>query len=163
FPEEGKYHFDGHRKCGVVLGPEDARSAAGLCPRCGKRLTEGVMNRVGQLADREQGFRPEGAKPFHSLVPLAEMIGEVVGTGPSSVRVRRAYDRLLARVGSELALLTSAPLEDLSREGPPLLSEAVRRVRGGQVRVQPGFDGEYGVIRAFDDDELRRLLAQKSF
>ena len=163
FPEEGKYHFDGHRKCGVVLTPDEARAAAGTCPRCGKRLTEGVCGRVAQLADRPTGFRPDEAKPYQSLVPLTEVLGEILDVGPSAGRVRQAYDRLLARVGAELHILAHAPLEDIEREGPPLLSEAVRRIRSGEVHLQPGYDGEYGVVRAFDDDERRKLAAQRSF
>ena len=163
FPEEGKYHFDGHRKCGVVLTPDEARAAAGTCPPCGKRLTEGVCGRVAQLADRPTGFRPAEAKPYQSLVPLTEVLGEILDVGPSAGRVRQAYDRLLARVGAELHILAHAPLEDIEREGPPLLSEAVRRIRSGDVFLQPGYDGEYGVVRAFDDDERRKLSAQRSF
>jgi DNA helicase II / ATP-dependent DNA helicase PcrA len=163
FPEEGKYHFDGHRKCGVVLTPDQARAAAGNCPTCGKRLTEGVCGRVASLADRPFGFRPDDAKPYQSLVPLAEVLGEILEVGPGAARVRQAYDRLLSRIGAELHVLSHAPLEDIAREGPPLLSEAVRRIRSGQVRVTPGYDGEYGVIRAFDDAERRHLAAQRSF
>ena len=163
FPEEGKYHFDGHRKCGVVLTPEEARATSGNCPQCGKRLTEGVCGRVARLADRPLGFRPDDAKPYQSLVPLTEVLGEILEVGPGTARVRQAYDRLLSRVGAELHVLSHAPLEDIAREGPPLLSEAVRRIRTGEVRLQPGYDGEYGVVRAFDDAERRRLASQRSF
>jgi uncharacterized protein (TIGR00375 family) len=163
FPEEGKYHFDGHRKCGVVLTPDEAKLARGTCPQCGKRLTEGVSGRVDHLADRPLGFRPGAAKPFQSLVPLTEVLGEILEVGPGASRVRQAYDRLLSCIGAELHILSHAPLEDIAREGPPLLSEAVRRIRSGDVHVQPGYDGEYGVVRAFDDAERRRLSAQRSF
>lgn len=163
FPEEGKYHFDGHRKCGVVLSPREVKEKGDTCSVCGKRLTGGVMSRVEQLADREEGFRPEGAKPFQSLVPLTEVIGEVMGAGPGTVGVRRAYERLLQQIGPELSLLLDAPLEDVSRAGPPLLAEAMRRVRAGEVHAEAGFDGEYGVVKVFDDDERRRLLTQQSF
>ncbi len=163
FPEEGKYHFDGHRKCGVVLGPEEARARGGLCPQCGKPLTEGVMRRVTQLADREEGFRPEGARPFRSLAPLAEVLAELLDTGPGSQRVLQARGRLFDRIGPELTVLAEVPIEDLGRLGPPLLDEAVRRMRAGQVHVRPGYDGEYGVVRVFEEEELRQLLAQRSF
>jgi DNA helicase-2/ATP-dependent DNA helicase PcrA len=163
FPEEGKYHFDGHRKCEVALTPAEAAAAGHLCPRCGKRLTAGVMSRVDALADRSDGFRPAGARPFHSLVPLRELLGEVIGAGPATGRVQKAYERLLARVGPELALLTAAPCEEVAREAPPLLDEALRRMRRGEVKVRAGYDGEYGVVRVFDEDERRRLLAQTSF
>jgi DNA helicase-2/ATP-dependent DNA helicase PcrA len=126
-------------------------------------MTGGVMSRVAALADRSDGFRPEGAKPFHSLVPLRELIGEVVDAGPGSLRVQRVWERLLARVGPELSVLTAAPCEDVAREAPPLLDEALRRVRRGEVQVRAGYDGEYGVVRVFDEAERRRLLAQTSF
>jgi DNA helicase-2/ATP-dependent DNA helicase PcrA len=163
FPEEGKYHLDGHRKCQVVLSPAEARARGGLCPVCEKRLTGGVLARVEELADRPEGFRPPGAKPFHNLIPLGEVIGEVMGVGSGSDRVKRAWSRLVSRVGSELDVLMAAPLEDVRREGPPLLDEALRRMRAGAVKTQPGYDGEYGIIRVFDDHELRALLAQRSF
>lgn len=162
FPEEGKYHLDGHRNCRVVLSPTEAREAKGLCPSCGKRLTEGVLGRVEALADRPEGARPEGAKPFQSMIPLAELLGELVSTGASSTRVAKEYERLLDRVGPELAVLGDLPVEEL-RDGPPLFEEAIQRMRAGKVHVKPGYDGEYGVIRVFDDEERRKLMAQRSF
>jgi uncharacterized protein (TIGR00375 family) len=163
FPEEGKYHADGHRKCEVVMTPEESAVCGKICPRCGKPLTGGVLGRVAALADRPAGFRPEGAKPFASLVPLAEVVGEVLGVGAGSKSVRSACQKLVARVGPELSVLQDAPLEDLDREGPPLLAEAVRRMRAGEVRRQAGYDGEYGIVRMFDAEERRRLLAQTAF
>lgn len=163
FPEEGKYHFDGHRKCDVVLTPREAKELGRVCPRCDKPLTAGVAGRVEDLADRPEGARPELARPFQSLVPLGEVLGELCEAGASSGKVRKAYDRLLSRVGPELSILTAAPVEELDREGPPLLSEAISRIRQGAVIARPGYDGEYGVVRVFDDDERRRLLSQTSF
>lgn len=163
FPEEGKYHFDGHRNCGVVLAPREACETKGMCPRCGKRLTAGVLGRVEALADRPEGARPEGAKPFRSFIPLSELIGELVDAGHGSLRVGREYERLLERVGPELALLGDLPIDDLGRDGPPLFKEAIERMRAGQVHLQPGYDGEYGVVRVFGAEERRQLLAQRSF
>lgn len=163
FAEEGKYHFDGHRKCDVVLTPREAKELGRICPRCKRPLTAGVAGRVEDLADRPEGARPESARPFRSLVPLGEVLGELVGSGASSGKVRKFYDRLLRRVGPELSILTDAPVEDLEREGPPLLAEAISRIRKGEVIAKPGYDGEYGVVRVFDDDERRRLLSQGSF
>jgi DNA helicase-2/ATP-dependent DNA helicase PcrA len=163
FAEEGKYHYDGHRKCGVVVAPDEAESCGRLCRVCGKRLTGGVMSRVAELADRPAGFRPAGARPFFSLVPLCEVLGELFGVGPAARRVRQAYDRLIARVGSELAVRMDVAPEDAAREGPPLLDEALRRMRAGQVERQPGYDGEYGIVRMFAPDERARLLAQTRF
>jgi DNA helicase-2/ATP-dependent DNA helicase PcrA len=172
FPEEGKYHLDGHRKCNVVLEPAETQRIDGLCPVCGKGLTVGVMHRVQELADRPDGFQPERAPGFRCLVPLPEVLAEILGTGASSKVVDRAYDTLLAHLGSELFILGHAPIEDVRRGGrgrtsqaammsqiSGQLAEAVTRMRAGQVIRQPGYDGEYGVIRLFRDDELRRSKA----
>lgn len=163
FPEEGKYHFDGHRKCDVVLSPREAKDLGRVCPVCKKPLTAGVAGRVEDLADRPEGARPESAKPFVSLVPLGEVLSELCGAGPESGKVRKLEERLLQRIGPELTILTDAPAEDLDREGPPLLGEAISRIRKGAVRARPGYDGEYGVIRVFEDEERRRLLSQTAF
>jgi DNA helicase-2/ATP-dependent DNA helicase PcrA len=163
FPEEGKYHHEGHRACGVNLGPAEAAALGHLCPRCGKTLTGGVASRVAALADRPEGFVPASAKPFASLVPLGEMLGEALGVGAASGRVRKYYDRLLAVAGSEMSVLLDLPLEDADRAGPPLLGEALRRMRAGEVKRVAGFDGEYGVVRVFDAEERRQLLAQTRF
>ncbi len=160
FPEEGKYHHEGHRACAVNLAPSEAAALGHLCPRCGKTLTGGVASRVAALADRPEGFRPEGAKPFTNLVPLVELLGEILGVGASSGRVRNHYDKLLAGIGSEISALTEWPVEDAERDGPPLLGEALRRMRAGEVKRIAGFDGEYGSVRVFDDEERKRLLAQ---
>jgi uncharacterized protein (TIGR00375 family) len=163
FPEEGKYHYDGHRKCGVVVDPEEAAACGQICRVCGKKLTGGVMGRVAELADRPPGFRPASAKSFSSLVPLCEVLGELLGVGPATARVRQAYDRLIGRVGSELDVLMHVPVEDAAREAPPLFDEALRRMRAGQVKLSAGYDGEYGVVRMFDVDERERLLSQLRF
>ncbi len=156
FPEEGKYHLDGHRKCGVRLEPEETREHDSVCPECGKKLTVGVMNRVDELADRSDGFRPDGAARFRSLVPLAEVISEIRGVGEKSKKVQQAYEELLARVGSELYILEQAPTEDIRAAGSPLMAEAIQRMREGRVIRDAGYDGEYGTIRLFEKDELTR-------
>ena len=163
FPEEGKYHHAGHRVCGVNLSPAEATALGNICPRCERPLTGGVASRVAALADRPEGFRPEGAKDFTNLVPLGEVLGEILDVGAASARVHRSYDKLLAAVGSEVSVLMDLPFEDADREGPPLLGEALRRVRSGHVKRIAGYDGEYGVVRVFDDDERQRLLAQTRF
>jgi DNA helicase-2/ATP-dependent DNA helicase PcrA len=160
FPEEGKYHHEGHRACGVNLAPAEAAALGHLCPRCGKPLTGGVASRIAALADRPEGFRPDGAKPFANLVPLVELLGEILDVGASSGRVRKHYDKLLACAGSELDVLTECPVEDAERHGPPLLGEALRRMRAGEVKRIAGFDGEYGSVRVFDEEERRGLLAR---
>ena len=154
FPEEGKYHMDGHRKCGVCLLPDETRRNHSLCPSCGKPLTVGVMNRVEQLADRPEGFRPPGAPPFQSFVPLPEMLSEIMKSGPDSMKVQAAYERLIASWGPELFLLGRVDPEALERKDSPLLAEALRRMRSGRVIRDAGYDGEYGVIRLFAPEEL---------
>jgi DNA helicase-2/ATP-dependent DNA helicase PcrA len=156
FPEEGKYHLDGHRKCGVCLAPPQTRQHNGVCPVCGKGLTVGVMNRVEELADRVEGYRPDRTAEFRSLVPLPEVIAEIRGVGEKSRQVEQAYEETLRRLGSELFILQDAPLEDLRSAGSPLLAEAIQRMRAGNVIRQAGYDGEYGVIRLFAEHELAR-------
>ena len=147
FPEGGRYHLDGHRKCGVRLEPAESAACGGLCPECGKPLTIGVLNRVTELADRPAGYRPTGAPQSTSLVALPEVIGEILGTGAKSKKVTAEVDRLVGALGPELAILLEVPLDELSRAGGSLLAEAVSRLRAGTARKDPGYDGEYGVIR----------------
>ncbi len=149
FPEEGKYHYDGHRKCGIVWDPKTTIAHNGICPVCGKPVTVGVMHRVESLADRPDGQPKPGAAPFHSLIPLPEIISEIQGVGPNSKRVQREYDRILGQLGPELAILFDLPLEDIARVGGSKLAEGIGRMRRGEIIAQPGYDGEYGVIRVF--------------
>jgi uncharacterized protein (TIGR00375 family) len=153
FPEEGKYHYDGHKACGVSLSPAETRQRNEICPLCLKKVTVGVMNRVGKLADREEGYRPEGAPIFHSLIPLQELIAETLKVGASSKKVARAYQALLEQLGNEHTILMNSPLDDIEAAGSPLLREAVARMRAGNVRIIPGYDGEYGKVRTFVDSE----------
>ncbi|MXY94420.1 MAG: AAA family ATPase [Caldilineaceae bacterium SB0670_bin_27] len=155
FPEEGKYHLDGHRKCGVCWKPVTTVANGGLCSQCGKPVTVGVYHRVEELADRAPGTRPTSAAPFTSLIPLPEALGEILDVGPNSKRVQTEYLRLLGRLGPELAILRAVPLEDISAAGGPVLAEGIRRMRGGEVVAKSGFDGEYGVIRMFDGEADR--------
>lgn len=158
FPEEGKYHVDGHRKCGVRTEPRETLAHRGICPVCGKPLTVGVLSRVEELADRETGERPAGAAGFTSLVPLPEIMGEILGVGPKSKKVLAQVDRLTAALGPELVILQDVPVDDIAAHSP-LLAEAVTRLRRGQVVRDSGYDGEYGVIRVFEPGELERRSA----
>ena len=157
FPEEGKYHEDGHRKCNVCLSPEETKQVGGICPVCGKPLTIGVLNRVCELADRDfnSTFKPQTAGQVFSLVPLPEIISEILKVGPASKSVTNEYERLIKKFGSEFSILQEVPVEDLSKDFP-LLGEGISRLRKGQVIKHAGFDGEYGVIRLFEDSELKR-------
>jgi DNA helicase II / ATP-dependent DNA helicase PcrA len=159
FPEGGRYHLDGHRKCGVRLTPSESAGHGGSCPACGKPLTIGVLNRVSELADRAEGHRPVGAPRSSNLVALPEIIGEILGAGPKSKKVIAETDRLVAALGPELAILLDVPAAEVSRAGGSRLAEAVRRLRAGQVHKEAGYDGEYGVIRLFGPGELDRAGA----
>jgi DNA helicase-2/ATP-dependent DNA helicase PcrA len=155
FPEEGKYHLDGHRKCGVRMEPAETRRHGGRCPVCGKPPTVGVLHRVEELADRPPGARPPGAAGFRNLIQLPELAGEVLGVGPRSKAVTAVVAGLVDRLGPELDILERVPTDDIAKAGPPLLAEAIDRVRRGAVIREAGYDGEYGIIRVFTPDELR--------
>jgi uncharacterized protein (TIGR00375 family) len=157
FPEEGKYHYDGHRGCGVRMDPEETARSGGSCPACGKPLTVGVLSRVLGLADRRAAAQPRAGEGYRSLIPLPEICAELAGTGSGSRAVGALYARLIGRYGSELDLLLDAPVEDIARSNGSLLAEAIRRMREGKINPQPGFDGQFGVIRLFDEEELAGL------
>jgi uncharacterized protein (TIGR00375 family) len=146
FPEEGKYHYDGHRKCNVVWSPKETKRQKGLCPVCGARVTVGVMYRVDALADREEGYRPPRSIPARHLVPLEEILSYALHAKPGTKTVDREYERLTALFGSELAILLDMEEEELKRNAPPRVSEGIMSVRHGAVEVEPGYDGVYGKI-----------------
>ncbi|HWL53637.1 MAG TPA: UvrD-helicase domain-containing protein [Chthoniobacteraceae bacterium] len=154
FPEEGKYHLDGHRACGFRCEPEESRRLGGRCPVCGGALTLGVDYRVQELADRATPQPPPGAAPFQSLIPLPEVLGEIHHVGPKSKKVQASYEQVLHRLGPELGILCQLPLDQIRRKGSELLAEAVSRMREGSVIREGGYDGEYGVIRVFEPGEL---------
>jgi PHP family Zn ribbon phosphoesterase len=151
FPEEGKYHFDGHRLCNVRLSPAETRQVKNRCPVCGKRLTVGVLHRVDALADREAGYRPAGAVPAKHLLPLEEIIAAALGQQPNTRKVNTEYDRLIARYGSELGILLDLGEEALAEDTPARTLAGILKVRQGEVRITPGYDGVYGKIALFND------------
>jgi DNA helicase-2/ATP-dependent DNA helicase PcrA len=155
FPEEGKYHLDGHRKCDVRMEPAETRRNGGLCPVCGKPPTVGVLHRVETLADRPEGTRPPGAAGFRNILQLPELVGEVLGVGPRSKAVTAVVTGLVDQLGPELDILERIPVDEIAKAAPPLVAEAVDRVRRGAVLRDAGYDGEYGTIRIFTPDELR--------
>jgi uncharacterized protein (TIGR00375 family) len=155
FPEEGKYHLDGHRACGVRMTPEESNQHRGVCPVCGRNLTIGVLHRLESLADRPAFSAAASAAPFRSLVPLAEVLAELHGVGPASRRVKEHHERLLCDLGPELFILEQVSLEAVGAADTPGLAEALRRLRAGEVVREAGFDGQYGVIRLFRDGELK--------
>jgi DNA helicase II / ATP-dependent DNA helicase PcrA len=147
FPEAGRYHLSGHRRCGVRLEPAEARRARQRCPVCGKRLTMGVLQRVEDLADRPAGARPAGTAGCRNLLALDEVVAEVAGVGPTSKTVRRTVDAMIGPLGPELPILERLPLDAVDKAGFPEVAEAIGKVRRGQVVRDPGFDGQYGSVR----------------
>jgi uncharacterized protein (TIGR00375 family) len=150
FPQEGKYYYDGHRACAVSMSPDETMQHDYVCPVCGRKLTMGVMHRIEKLADRKMGFKPKGAPPFYSVIPLREIIAEVFNRGVKTKTVDNEYMRLVQELGSELTILLDVPLKDIRRAGSPRLAEAISRMRKGDVNITPGFDGEYGKVKIFD-------------
>jgi uncharacterized protein (TIGR00375 family) len=151
FPEEGKYHYDGHRKCGVVSPPRESMKTGDVCPKCGKKLSIGVLHRVEELADRDSGEGRPGRIPYKNLIPLNEIIAEALGKTSECQGVWDLYFRFIREFGDEHAILTEVPVADLARVAPEKAAEAVDRMRKGQVSIAPGHDGEYGRIRIFGE------------
>jgi len=156
FPEEGKYHFDGHRNCGILFSPKETRKHKSLCPVCGKRLTVGVMNRVEELADRAEGSVPAKAIPALHMVPLEEIIADALGVGAHAASVEKEYLRLVERGGSEFDILLELSPEELSSFTPPVILEGILRVRAGRLRITPGYDGVFGKIQIFSPQEREK-------
>lgn len=149
FPEEGKYHYDGHRDCGVVFDPKTTRENDFLCPKCGKKLTIGVMHRVDELADRSEGFKPEGKVPFRSAVPLDEIIASALGKGVNTKAVSQEYEKMIRTLGPELGILLEKEEDEIRRHADPRVAEGILNVRSGRVHVEPGYDGVYGKVSVF--------------
>jgi DNA helicase-2/ATP-dependent DNA helicase PcrA len=162
FPEEGKYHHDGHRKCGINLDPQETRKLGNICPVCSRPLTIGVMHRVMELADRETSYFPSNAPRYYSLIPLAEVLGEIFSRGHSSKTVSTEYGKLIRIFDSEFNLLLNVPVDEISARYSPVLGEAVNRIRKGEVIKKAGFDGEFGVIKVFEQGELKELVGQSA-
>ena len=161
-PEEGKYHFNGHRKCGVSQPPSQTlEQASAACPSCGRPMTLGVLHRMLSLSEQVRAGvgsglvpdadglirHPDGRPPFMRLVPLAELLGEALGVGPRTKVVQRVHRRLCEELGSELEVLARANEFDLVHVAGELVAEAILKVRSGQVTVEPGYDGKYGTVR----------------
>lgn len=150
FPEEGKYHFDGHRACGVRLSPKETIKRNYLCPVCGKKLTIGVMHRVEVLSDREEGFRPSRALPYKSIIPLLEIISEIKNSSTQCKSVSDLYWKAIQRLGNEYEILLTKKLSEIEKFDSTL-AEAIDRMRQGKITVEPGYDGQYGKIRVFGE------------
>jgi uncharacterized protein (TIGR00375 family) len=151
FPEEGKYHYDGHRNCNVCMSPQQSMAVDDICPVCGKLLTIGVAHRVRSLADREQGFVPSNAIPYKSLVPLEEIIAEALNMGRDTVTVKNQYQKLVTALNGEFNILLSVPIADISAHSDERIAYAVNKVRKGDVIRTPGYDGVFGKISVFSE------------
>lgn len=165
YPEEGKYHTDGHRDCKFSCTPEETKKYKGICPVCKKKLTVGVLYRVSELADRteaeaQQLLKDEQFIPYRSIVPLTEIIADAVQKGVATKTVAREYDALTEQVGSEFHILEHASIADISAASQPIIGEAIQRVRDGNIVVKPGYDGEFGIVQIFADTHDRGGSAQ---
>ncbi|MBI2137010.1 DNA helicase UvrD, partial [Candidatus Woesearchaeota archaeon] len=141
----GKYHFDGHRNCGVVMSPAESAKVKRICPVCRREMTIGVLNRVEELADREEGYKPRNAIPFKRLIPLTEIIIAIQGGALAGKKTWETYNKLLQRFGSEFNILLEAGREDMETIADKKLADAIMLNREGKIVVKPGYDGEYGV------------------
>lgn len=153
YPQEGKYHFDGHRKCGVRLSPKEARFNNNLCPVCSRNLTIGVLHRIEALSDRDEGYVPDDAIPYKRLIPLEEVIAEAKGCGRDTVGVKNEYRRLCNIFGNEFEILLNTPIDELKNNTEEKIAIAVDRVRRGDVVINPGFDGEFGKVKIFEEEK----------
>lgn len=154
FPEEGKYHMDGHRKCQTMLDPRETIKNHGLCPVCNKPVTIGTLNRVENLSDRQPDEIPQGAKPYSSIIPLIEILSEIHACGVKSKKVQKIYHDTLAVIGPELQILMNTPLEEISHNHSTLLAEAISLMRQGSVHIEAGYDGEFGRVKVFHGEKL---------
>ncbi|MCI5955401.1 MAG: UvrD-helicase domain-containing protein [Clostridiales bacterium] len=160
YPEEGKYHLDGHRNCHCCLEPAQTVALDGRCPVCGRKLTVGVLHRVEALADRSEPIALP--KPYESLIPLPELLAACMGVSPASKRIQESYFDLLKRLGPEFHILRNMPVDEAERAAGFAFAEGLRRLRNGQVIRKAGYDGEYGVISLFQPGELEMLAGQTS-
>ncbi|MFH2063545.1 MAG: endonuclease Q family protein [bacterium] len=154
FPEEGKYHVDGHRDCGFSCEPDRTEQLGGRCPKCSKPLTRGVLGRVHALADRSVGTRPDGAPDFRHIVPLEEIIADTFGRGRATKAVGATYRKLLECLGTEFEVLLDVPLSEIAVCSDSRMAEGIGRVRDGNIHVRPGYDGQFGTVKVFEDSEL---------
>ncbi len=158
FPEEGKYHYDGHRAHDVSMTPEETKKRDGLCPVCGKRVTVGVLHRVDDLADHKLGRKPNKARPFQSIIPLPEILAEVEGAGPASKKVHARWIDMLGKLGNEFHILLDVPIKEIEKASTATIAQAIERMREGKVKIEPGYDGEYGHVAIWDEGERTKTI-----
>jgi uncharacterized protein (TIGR00375 family) len=160
FPEEGKYHYDGHRNCNIRYHPNETKEHNGICPVCKRALTRGVLYRVEELADREEGFIPPNSIGYKSFVPLDEIVAEAKGFKKGSKAVEKDYMDLIYTFGSEFNILVNVSEKELFSKTTEKIAEGIKRVREKQLKILPGYDGEYGIIKIFDEEEERKQKEQ---
>ena len=160
FPQEGKYHWDGHRNCQQRLSPKESKNVNNRCPVCSKKLTIGVLHRVENLSDREEGYVPVSAPGFKNIIPLAEIIAASLNVGVDTVSVQREYNKLISNFGNEFKILLDISTEDLVKSAPSKIAKGILKVREGKVGITPGYDGVYGEIKIFNasDEEDQKQL-----
>ncbi|SLM29527.1 PcrA2 [Desulfamplus magnetovallimortis] len=162
YPEEGKYHYDGHRNCNVVMHPSESRACGGICPKCSKPLTIGVLYRVQELASRQEGYIPDKCHGFQRIIPLAEILSEICGVGPKSKKVMSLYNKALEKLGPELDILLKQTPDEIEKAAIPLFSIAMERLKSGKIHLNPGFDGEFGSVKLFTPEEIGKLKGEMS-
>ncbi len=160
FPEEGKYHYDGHRDCEISLSPSETIHYDYCCPVCSRKVTIGVMHRVEKLADREHGFRPPNAPGFTSIIPLPELIAQALHVGPASKKVNAVYFSMLEKLGNEFSILMHVATQDVEDAGSGRIREAIELMRTGRVNIAPGYDGEFGKVRIFEPVKRKEIRGQ---
>lgn len=161
FPEEGKYHYDGHRLCNISLSPKESKKYDNICPKCKKPLVIGVLNRIEELADRPINFNPDNSIPFKSLIPLNEIIAESIGVSTASKKVTEYYNQLIKNIGSEFKILLESSKKEIEENSLQKIAEGVVRVREEKVFIEPGYDGVYGRIKIFSEEEKENFKKEK--
>ena len=161
YPEEGRYHWDGHAKCNVRLSPAETRKNRGICPKCKKPVTVGVLSRVEQLADRPEGYMPTNRPPYKSLVPLKEIIAESMDHGVNTKGVAAEYEAILKKGSNEFNILINLSIDELKQITDDTIVEAIKRVREGKMSVEPGYDGEYGIVKVFSAAERKKYVVKQ--
>lgn len=161
FPQEGKYHHDGHKKCGISMAPSKTRKLKGICPKCKKPLVLGVFYRVSELSDKDVSFRPKNHKSVEYIIPLEEIIAETVGVkSTKSKKVQEIYTKIYNQIGDEFSVLRNIDTKEISALGYPLVAKAVEKLRAGDVFIKPGYDGVYGTVQIFTPEEKDKLSGQ---
>jgi DNA helicase II / ATP-dependent DNA helicase PcrA len=159
FPEEGKYHLDGHADCKFSCMPRDTKRHKGVCPKCGKKLLVGVLNRVEELADRDLGYTPKNSIPFKSVIPLEEIISDTIGVGVQSKKVTNLYEQMVSEK-PEFEILLDLSQDEIEKISTPEIAMSVIRIREGKVKVEGGYDGIFGKIHIYTDAERKKLFKQ---